>query len=254
MSSSVFQSVDLPEEVQGHLEKIMAQFHQDWSTDVESLVLFGSAARGDFIAGRSNINLLVVVRGLSVEFMQGMGRLHRQWGKHQIVAPFVMTKDDLGRSSRLFPLEFLQMTQNHVVLSGQDPFVGFSLDTVRLGWQCEQELMANLLRLRQRFIEGEARIEAIQALLLLSITAVLPCIRGLLHGLGQPSNRKDIEILEGLSGTVQFDPTIFLEILSIKRGISSPGSLEWLKVYDRYLQNFERFLKRVDEIREESRL
>jgi hypothetical protein len=254
MSSSVFHSLDLPEEVQDHLEKIMAQIHRDWSSDVDSLVLFGSAARGDFIAGRSNINLLVVVRCLSVDFMQGMGRLHHKWGRHQIVAPLVMTKDDLGRSSRLFPLEFLQMTHNHVVLAGQDPFVEFPLDTVRLGWQCEQELMANLLRLRQRFIEGEARIEAIQALLLLSITAVLPCIRGLLHGLGQPSNGKDLEILEGFPGTVQFDPSIFVEILSIKRGLSSPGSLEWLKVYDRYLQNLERFLKRVEEIREESRL
>ena len=254
MPSSVFHSVDLPEEVQGHLEKIMAQFHQVSSTDVDGLVLFGSAARGDFIVGRSNINLLVVVRDLSVEFMQGMGRLHRQWGKHQIVAPLVMTKDDLGRSSRLFPLEFLQMTQHHVVLAGQDPFTEFSLDAVRLGWQCEQELMANLFRLRQRFIEGEARLEAIHALLLLSITAILPCIRGLLHGLGQPSNGKDLEILEGLPGTVQFDPSIFLEILSIKRGLSSPGSLKWLKVYDRYLQNLENFLKHVEQIRKEGRL
>ena len=86
MTSSLFHSLDLPGEVQEHLEKIMAQIHQDWSSDVDGLVLFGSAARGDFIAGRSNINLLVVVRGLSVEFMQGMGRLHCQWGKHKIVA------------------------------------------------------------------------------------------------------------------------------------------------------------------------
>ncbi len=254
MASSVLHSLDLPEEVQEHLEKIRAQIHQDWSSVVDGLVLFGSAARGDFVAGRSNINLLVVVRSLTVDFMQGIGQLHRQWGKHQIVAPLVMTKDDLGRSSRLFPLEFLQMSHNHVVLDGKDPFGEFSLDTVRLGCQCEQELMANLLRLRQRFIEGEARIEAIQALLLLSITAVLPCIRGLLHGLGQPSNGKDVEILEALPGTVQFDPTIFLEILSIKRGLSSPGSLEWLKVYDRYLQNLENFLKHVEQIREERRL
>ena len=143
------------------------------------------------------------------------------------------------------------MNQNHGVLAGQDPFGEFPLDTVRLGWQCEQELMANLLRLRQRFIEGEARIEAIQALLILSITAVLPCIRGLLHSLGQPSNGKDMDILEGLLGTLQFDSAIFLEILSIKRGLSSPGSLEWRKIYDRYLQNLERFLKRAEEIREE---
>lgn len=251
MASPVFHSLDLPEDVQDHLEKITAQIHQDWSSVLDGLVLFGSASRGDFIVGRSNINLLVVVRNLTVDFMEGVGRLHRQWGKHQIVAPLLMTAEDLVRSRHLFPLECLQMNQNHVVLAGRDPFGEFPLDTVRLGWQCEQELMANLLRLRQRFIEGEARIEAIQALLILSITAVLPCIRGLLHSLGQPSNGKDMDILEGLPGTLQFDSAIFLEILSIKRGLSSPGSLEWRKVYDRYLQNLERFLKRAEEIREE---
>lgn len=254
MAFPVLQSLDLPEDVQDHLEKIMAQIHQDWTSVLDGLVLFGSAARGDFIVGRSNINILLVVRNLSVDLLQRAGKLHRKWGKHRIVAPLLMTKDDLVRSRHLFPLELLQMIQNHVVLAGHDPFVEFPLDTIRLGWQCEQELMANLLRLRQRFIEGEARVEAIQALLLLSITAVLPCIRGLLHSLGQPSNGKDIEILEGLPGALQFDSTIFLEILSIKRGLSSPGSLEWRKVYDRYLQNLELFSRRAQELRQEGRL
>jgi hypothetical protein len=107
---------------------------------------------------------------------------------------------------------------------------------------------------RQRFIEGAGRIEAIQALLILSITAVLPCIRGLFHLLGQAAKGKDVEILEYLPVTFQFDPTTFVEVLHIKRGLSSPGSLEWRKVYDRYLQNLELFLNRVQEIRQEGRL
>jgi len=146
------------------------------------------------------------------------------------------------------------MTQHHVVLAGHDPFVEFHIDRDRLAWQCEQELMANLLRLRQRFIEGAGRIEAIQALLILSITAVLPCIRGLLHIMEQPSKGKDIEILEGLPATFHFDSTTFLEILHIKRGLSSPGSLEWANVYSGYLQNLELFSKRIQEIRQGGRL
>lgn len=198
--------------------------------------------------GRSNINILLTVRNQSMDLLQRAGQLHRQWGKHQIVAPLLMTEEDLGRFARHFPLEFLQMNQHHAVLAGHDPFDEFQFDTSRLGWQCGQELMANLLRVRQRFIEGEGRIEAIQALLILSITAVLPSIRGLLHLAGQPSKEKDVEMLERLPGTLQFDPTIFLEILAIKRGLSSPGSLEWTKVFDRYLQNLELFSKRVQEI------
>jgi len=247
-------SLDLPEEVQDLLTRYSAQIKEDWSADLGGLLLFGSAARGDFITGRSNLNMLLLVRCLSVDLLQRAGQLHKKWGKHQIVAPLLMTEDDLGRCGRLFPLEFLQMTQHHVVLAGHDPFVEFQIDRDQLAWQCEQELEANLLRLRQRFIEGAGRIEAIQALLILSITAVLPCIRGLLHIMEQPFKGKDIEILEGLPATFQFDSTIFLEILHIKRGLSSPGSLEWTNVYSRYLQNLELFSKRIQKIRQEGRL
>ncbi len=254
MAFPLSHSLDLPEEVQDLLTRYEAQINEDWSTDLGSLLLFGSAARGDFITGRSNLNMLVLVRCLSVDLLQRAGQLHQKWGKHKIVAPLLMTEDDLGRSRRLFPLEFLQMTQHHVVLAGHDPFVEFHIDRDQLAWQCEQELMSNLLRLRQRFIEGAGRIEAIQALLILSITAVLPCIRGLLHLMEQPSKGKDIEILEVLPAIFQFDPTTFLEILHIKRGLSSPGSLEWTNVYSRYLQSLDLFSKRIQEIRQEGRL
>jgi hypothetical protein len=254
MSFPLSHSLDLPEEVKELLARYAAQITKDWSTDLGGCLLFGSAARGDFISGRSNLNMLLLVRCLSVDLLQRAGQLHQKWGKHQIVAPLLMSEDDLGRSSRLFPLEFLQMTQHHVVLAGHDPFVEFHIDRDRLVWQCEQEIMANLLRLRQRFIEGAGRVEAIQALLILSITAVLPCIRGLLYIMEQPSKGKDREILESLPATIQFDSTTFLEILNIKRGLSSPGSFKWKNVYSQYLQNLEIFSKRIQEIRQEGRL
>lgn len=254
MSVSLTQTIELPEDVQDILARFVEQINQQWTAELGGLVLFGSAARGDFIAGRSNINVLLVVQNLTVELLRRAGQLHRLWGKHQIVAPLLMSEEDLVRSRSLFPLEFLQMAESHVLLAGRDPLRESQVDTVRLGWQCEQELMANLLRVRQRFIEGEGRIEAIQALLILSMTALLPCIRGLLYCVDQPSKGKDITILESLPITLQFNPTIFLDILNMKKGLSSPGSLEWPKVYDRYLENLEQFSKRATEIRQKSGL
>ncbi len=254
MSFSLPPSFDLPEDVHGNLTQYVEQIAQSWSADLGGLILFGSAARGDFIVGRSNINLLFVIKNLSVDLMQRAGELHKQWGKHQIIASLLMTDADLVRSRNVFPLEFLQMTQSHVLLLGHDPFGEEQLDPIRLGWQSEQELMANLLRLRQRFIEGEGRIEAIHALLMLSISAVLPSIRGLLYILGHSSNESDNKTLEMLPSTFDFDPTVFLEILNMKKGLRSPGAYEWLKAFERYLQALELFMQRVQAIRQEGRL
>ncbi len=254
MAFSFSQSIDLPEDVQDILTRYTEHLHKHWGENLQGLILFGSAARGDFLLGRSNINLLAVISDLSVRVLSHAGKIHQEWGKHQIIAPLLMTEKELVQTRSLFPLEFLQMAQNHVLLIGQDPFGKSPVDTVRLSWQCEHELMANLIRVRQRFIEGEGRNEAIHSLLILSITAVLPCLRGLLYCLGQPSQDQDQHILESLMTTVQFDPTVFLNILNIKRGLSSPGSFEWEKTYTRYLQNLEQFIERVRDIRQEGRL
>ncbi len=246
------QSLDLPEDVQDVLTHFVGQIEQQWHQDMDGLLLYGSAARGDFIAGRSNINILLIVQNVSVDQLQRVAQLHKEWGKHQIVAPLLMAKGDLERVPQLFPLEYLQMIQHYVVLAGQDPFGEVDLDKAKLGWQCEQELMANLLRVRQRFIEGEGRNEAIQALLILSITTVLSCLRGLLYCLGHTTQNKDLKILEMLPDTMQFDSSHFIQVLNIKRGLSSPGSLEWTKTYDRYLQSLEQLMERVQEIHLES--
>jgi hypothetical protein len=251
MPTLTLHSLDLPEEIQETLEQYLTQIKKDWDTGLDGVLLFGSAARGDFIPGRSNLNILMMVPHLSVDVLQRAGKLHRQWGKHQIVAPLMMTQEELHRSHDLFPLEFLLIQDHHVLLAGRNPFAAGPIDATQLGWHCEQEILANLFRLRQRFVEGEGRPEAIQALLILSITAVLPCLRGMLRVLGQSSKGRDEQIFERLSNTLQFDSTVLLEILRMKRGMSSPGSLEWPKVYEQYLQNLDSLWKRVQTVRQE---
>jgi predicted nucleotidyltransferase len=246
--------LDLPDDVRETLEKYLTDLEQHWPADVDGVLLFGSAARGDFIAGRSNINILMTMRHLTVEVLQRAARLHRQWGKYQIVAPLMLTQEELRQTSHLFPLEYLQMQDHHILLTGRSPFATGSIETIHLGWQCEQELMANLLRLRQRFVEGEGRVEAIQALLILSITAVIPCLRGIVRVLGLSSRGRDMQILERLPQALQFDSAVLIEMLHIKRGLSSPGSLEWPKMYERYLQNLESLWKRIQSLRQEGRL
>jgi hypothetical protein len=254
MPTPILQSLELPDDLREILVQYVTQLQKDWGADLEGLLLYGSAARGDFIAGRSNFNFLVLARTLSVSELQRAGQLHRQWGKHQIVAPLVMTQEELSRSRYLFPLEYLQMQDHHVRLAGKDPFDGGQIDTQQLGWQCVQELLANVFRMRQRFMEGEGRAEAIRALLILSITSVLSCVRGVFRVLGQSSKGQDVQILERLPHALQFESAIFLEILHMKRGMNSPGSLEWAKVYERYLQALEDFCKRVQTVRQESGL
>ncbi len=248
MSEVRLDSLDLPEETRDVLERYLKKVSQEWHDGLEGLLLFGSATRGDFVLGRSNINLVGFFRHLPVEALQKGGKLHRQWGKHQIVAPLMMTVEEVGTSGHVFPLEMMLMQDHHVLLQGRNPLLDLSINEDRLPGQCRQGILENLFQIRQRYVEGEGRTEAIQALLILSITSLLPCLRGWLRVLGQSSQGTDSTVLERFHESVSFETTELSEVLQMKRGLASPGKFEWPKLYERYLLSVERLGRQGQEI------
>jgi hypothetical protein len=165
-----------------------------------------------------------------------------------------MNQQELLTSSELFPLEFFEIKDSHVLLEGRDPFPTLHLTNANLLVQCQQELIGNLFRIRQRFIEGEGKAEAVFALLPISLTALMPCLRGLFRLLDQSPTGTSAAILERLPKTLQVEPLVFQEVLDMKRGLSSPGKKEFPRLYERYVQGLESVIKRVQALKAEGRL
>lgn len=254
MSAASHSWPDMPEEVQSSLRTYLGQLRKQLGEHLEAVVLYGSLVRGEYIQGRSNINLLLLIRQHSLEIGQRCASLHRRWGKDGVVAPLMMTQEELRTSAMLFPLEYFEIKDSHFLLEGRDPFPEVHIQDNNLMVQCQQELTGNLLRLRQRFVEGEGKAEAIFALLPLSLTALIPCLRGLLRLTDQSPNGTSAAILERLPGALQVESVDFQEVLNVKRGLSSPGKKEFPRLYERYVQGLEALIRRVNELKAEGRL
>ena len=254
MSQSNTSWPPMPQEIQHALRSYLIRLRTQVGPNIEAVILYGSLARGEYVEGRSNINLLLILKECSLEILQRCGYLHRRWGKEGIVAPLLMTKGGLQHSLELFPLEYFEIKDQHVLLEGRDPFPSIHINDRNLGVQCEQEIIGNLLRVRQRFIEGWGRSEAIQALLPISLTALIPCLRGLLRLLGHASNGDATAILDRLPDTIQFEPTVLQEVLNMKRGLSSPGTNQLPHLYERYHQTLQDLIARVQKLKVEGRL
>ena len=239
---------EMPEEVQQTLRMYLGQLRKKIGDQLEGVLLYGSLARGEYVPDRSNINLLIIVRSFSLDIGQQCGTLFRRWGKAGVVAPLLMTENDLRHSLNFFPLEYFEIKYHHVLLEGRDPFPELHINEIHLRSQCQQELTGNLFRLRQRFVEGEGRAEAIQALLPISLTALLPCVRGLLRLHGYSTSGTAAATLGSMATTLQVDSTVFQEVLNLKRGLSSPGRNELPRLFERYLQALERLISRVQEL------
>ena len=244
----------LPEGMRRTLRGYLADVGRLFGQEVEAVLLYGRAARGEHLPGRSNINILVILKDLKVEHLRRYAAVHRRWKNDGIVVPLFLAIGELSASAGRFPLEWLDIQESHILLAGRDPLVELKVDNGRLRQACEQEISGNLLRLRQRFVEGDADGEAVVLLVSLSLTALLPCLRGLLRLSGRPAPKSSEDLLRALQPAMGIDGSVLLEALSLKRGLITPGAQEIPRLFERYLGGLQTLLERIERLKAEGRL
>jgi hypothetical protein len=244
----------LPLEVRQTLRSFLVDVVGLFGSALEAVILYGSAAKGDFLPGRSNINLLLLLAQCDPSILQPYAKVHQRWNKEGIVVPLFLSEAELQSSADLFPLEYLEIQEQHVLLNGHDPFPSLYIDLKNLPLQCEQGVRGNLVRLRQRFVEGGGTQEAIMVLLPLSLTALLPCLRGLLKVLNLPAPKPPEALLKDLPSAFGFDSTVLQEALNLKLGQISPGPIETPRLFERYASSLQSLIHRIERLKAEGRL
>lgn len=220
--------------------KLLKQYIQDvtkvYGSELEGILLYGSAVRGEFLPGRSNLNILLVMAAYDLAVLKKYDGIHKRWSKEQVVVPLFLTAADLQSAASIFPLEYQDIQESHRVLWGQDPFVGLKIDSRHLAVEVLQALRGNLFRLRQRLVEGRSTEEAITILLSLSITGLLPVLRGLQRLLNRPVLSHGEPLLKDIESHLELDFTGLRDALALKRGHISPGQKEIPRLMDRYIE------------------
>ena len=246
--SSVNWTVDgLPEETQQLLRSYVKEVAKVFGTQLEGVLIYGSAVRGEFMLGRSNLNLLFLMASYETTTLKKYVGVHKRWSKEQIVVPLFLTLADLQSAAAVFPLEYEDIHEGHRLLWGQDPFVGFKVDTRHLVGEVLQGLRGNLLRLRQRLVEGGCTEEAMTILLPLSLTALLPILRGVQRLWGRPALSRGEPLLKDLETYLGFDLGGLRDALLLKRGGITPGPKEIPRMMDRYLESLTRLIAEVEQ-------
>lgn len=232
----------LPEATQKLLKLYVRDVVKTYDNNLESIILYGSAVRGEFLPGLSNLNVLLILSSYDLSVLKQYDSLHTRWSKEHVVVPLFLTIADLKSASMAFPLEYQDILDCHRLLWGQDPFVGLKIDARYLTAEVVQGLRGNLFRLRQRLVEGRSTEEAITILLPLSVTGLLPVLRALQRLLGRPVVAHGEPLLIDIESLLEIDLTSLRDALALKRGHISPGQKEIPRLMDRYLEGLSRLV------------
>ena len=71
----------LPDEIQKRLQTYVKDVKGRFGEQLEGMLLYGSAVRGEFLPGRSNLNILLLVSSYDSAVLKQYSALHRQWSK-----------------------------------------------------------------------------------------------------------------------------------------------------------------------------
>lgn len=184
-----------------------------YAEELIALVLYGSAASGEFADKYSNFNLLVVLKNTDLTTIKKASNLTR---KFKMILPLFLTENYILSSTDIFPIEFMDMQENYFVLYGKDVLKGIEIDNRNLRFQCEQELKAKLIKLKQAYLLLNNNMEALRSLLFKSFTSVLHISRNVLRLKGVNTTYFKEDVLKKLAVEFKIDTRIWKEILAAK--------------------------------------
>jgi predicted nucleotidyltransferase len=151
-----------------------------------SALLYGSSARGDYLPGRSNINLMLVLDDASPERLRALAPAFAAWRRTAAEPPLLISRAEWARATDVFPIEITDMRTGYKVLRGADPLASAQVDRHDLRQALERELRGKLLRLRQGYAAAAGDTKRLGELASGSVATILVLLRSLLTLAGRP--------------------------------------------------------------------
>jgi hypothetical protein len=216
--------------------------------NLESVILYGSAASGDYHPKFSNINLFCVLRDISYGKLRDLAPVVKWWDRQKQPPPLFMTRRELERSTDVFTIELMDMVQHHRVLWGADVIQNLQIPMRLHRVQVEYELREKLILLRQHLLMAGNDERRMRELLVRAVASFATLFRHALIALGQSEPVTRREAVRRLSAAVGFDPSAIEQVLDVRERHADGKKLHALEIVGSYLEAVEKVAGAVDGI------
>jgi len=233
-------------------EEIFDEFRGDYVSlfgdDLLAIILYGSGARGEYIPKKSDINFLVVLTDNGMEHLGDAMDLVAKWQKRKIPVPLFLTKTYIESSLDAFPLEFFNIKSAYQVIHGEEILKDLTIERKDLRLQCERELKAKLLLLRQSFLQANGKAHPLKELIGQSLPAFISIFKALLYLKGEEIPEKHEAVIPATAESFGLDRKLFQGLWDIKRGAEKPGRDELKGTVWDYISEIKGLSRQVDQM------
>jgi predicted nucleotidyltransferase len=233
----------IPEKTKHLVTGLVNQLQDIYQSELISILAYGSAVSGGFVAKRSRVDLLVILKDSSPERLKKAQTLVKKNTFYQII---FFDEKFISQSLDTFPIEFLDIKEAYLVLSGQDILQDKLIDTANLRFQCEAELKEKLIALKQQYIKICRDPKAMRQLLLVSFSSLLHIIKSALRLMTQNSYAAREEIIKEAGLRFGLNTDTWNTLLWLKNGKVRLAESKVEGLFIAFVKDLEKISARVD--------
>ena len=228
------------------LEELVQQLAQVYGHGLRSVVLYGSAASGEHIEGKSDQNVLVIVDRLDRAHLLQLSQTSRAWADAGNPPPLILTHAEWQRSADIFPMEYADILERHRVLSGVVPFDGIRVAPSDLRLQVEREAMGTLLKLRTGMMSAGTDSKRQSALMADSLSALMVVFRAVMRLNGAVPPREYRAVVQAVARYASFDPSSVERVIAMARESRAISNSDTAGTLDAYVSCMEALVVYLD--------
>ena len=227
------------------LTELVKRLKEFAATNLECVILFGSAARGDFREGHSDLNVVCILRSLTVEELGRLAGVVKWWCVDQKEpAPLFFTHEELRQAADVFAIEISDMKQGRRVLYGEDLVGAMDVPMNLHRLQIERDLRTVLLKLRQHYLRAPGNAHELAPVLRKSFSGVLTLLRHIVMAFGETPPVHAKEIVVRVAVLTGADSSPFEALLKLRESGEFQGDI--VPMYGAYLKALEKVLHALD--------
>jgi predicted nucleotidyltransferase len=229
------------------LGELVSRLKEAAGKNLESVVLYGSAASGTYRPGASDLNVLCTLVTIDVHELQLLAPVALWWTQEEKEpTPLFFLTEELQRSTDVFAIESLDIKRAHRVLFGNDPVADLEVPMNLHRVQVERDLRLLLLRLRQHVLHAGKNELEYTTILKKTSSGALTLLRHTLLAFGEESPAEPSALFERIAAVTGAEAGAFQAAYDYHEGQELVEDA--FVVYDRYIHALEKVVIAMDRL------
>jgi hypothetical protein len=229
----------------GKLSELVSRLKEAAGKNLESVILYGSAARGDFHPGTSDLNVLCTLVSIDVNELQRLAPVVTWWTREvKEPAPLFFLTEELASSTDVFAIESLDAKRSHRVLFGKDVVADLEIPMNLHRVEVERDLRELLLKLRQHILHAGRNEMELSAVLKKTASMAKTLLRHTLLTFGEEPPAETSDVFARVGELTGADPAAFQEVYDYRT--TGDWKQDSFHAYDNYMHALEKVIVALD--------